>query len=86
MRDPRMIRQTIQGILALGLIVAPTALAVPFDWRALVVALLGGGLAVLTNPRLVAGLAPVMPRAGSAILPGQDVPGPAVQIPPVPKV
>jgi hypothetical protein len=69
MQDPRKIRQTAQTLLALAMIVAPTALAVPFDWRALVVATLGGIMAVLTNPRLVAGLAPIMPDAGSSAVP-----------------
>jgi hypothetical protein len=35
----------------------------------LVVATLGGIMAVLTNPRLVAGLAPIMPEAGSSAVP-----------------
>jgi len=69
MYDPRKIRQTFQTILALAMIVAPVALAQPFDWRALVVATLGGIMAVVTNPRLVAGLANAMPISGSAILP-----------------
>ena len=70
MQDPRKIRQTAQTLLALAMIVAPVALAVPFDWRALVVATLGGIMAILTNPRLVAGLGSQMPEAGSsAVLP-----------------
>jgi hypothetical protein len=66
MQDPRKIRQTLQTLLALAMIVSPVALAVPFDWRALVVATLGGIMAILTNPRLVTGLAGVMPDAGSS--------------------
>ena len=72
MQDTRKIRQTFQTILALAMIVAPVALAQPFDWRALVVATLGGIMAVLTNPRLVVGLSSAMPLAGSAILPPSD--------------
>ena len=66
MKDPRKIRQTMQTILALAMIVSPVALAIPFDWRALVVATLGGIMAILTNPRLVAGLGSAMPAAGSS--------------------
>jgi hypothetical protein len=52
------------------MIIAPIAMAVPFDWRALVVATLGGIMTLLTNPRLVPGLSYAMPAAGSsAVLP-----------------
>jgi hypothetical protein len=72
MQDPRKIRQTIQTIVALAMIVSPVALAQPFDWRALVTATLGGIMAILTNPRLVAGLSGAMPLSGSAILPSSE--------------
>lgn len=64
--DPRQYRQTAQVILSFLMIIAPVAIAKPFDWRALLSAALGGLLAVLTNPRLVTGLQSAMPDAGSA--------------------
>jgi hypothetical protein len=48
------------------MIVLPVALAVPFDWRALVSATLGGIMTLLTNPRLVPGVRVAMPDAGSS--------------------
>ena len=70
MNDPRKFRQTIQTLVALAMIVSPVALAKPFDWRALVSAIIGGVVAILTNPRLVAVLDNAMPAAGSsAVLP-----------------
>jgi hypothetical protein len=76
MQDPRKIRQAIQTIVGLAMIVSPVALAIPFDWRALVVAALGGIMTLLTNPRLVPGLASAMPASGSSSVP------PAVSAPP----
>jgi hypothetical protein len=70
MMDPRKIRQAAQTVVGFGMIVAPVAMAVPFDWRALVTCTLGGVMTLLTNPRLVPGLSSAMPAAGSsAVLP-----------------
>jgi hypothetical protein len=66
MQDSRQIRQAIQTIVGLAMIVLPVALAVPFDWRALVTSALGGIMTLLTNPRLVPGLSGVMPTSGSS--------------------
>jgi hypothetical protein len=70
MKDPRIIRQTMQAIAAYLVAAAPIALATPFDWRALVGALIAVTVALLTNPRLVFGVEGAMPAAGSsAVLP-----------------
>lgn len=71
MQDPRVTRQTIQAYLAILLAAAaPSLLATPFDWRVLVGSLVATITALLTNPRLVAGVAARMPAAGSsAVLP-----------------
>jgi hypothetical protein len=69
MKDPRQIRQALQTIIGLAMIVLPVALASPFDWRAVVSATLGGIMTLLTNPRLVPGLASAMPDSGSSVAP-----------------
>ena len=75
MKDPRKIRQTIQAYAAVLLAAAaPSLLATPFDWRVLVASLLATIGALLTNPRLVAGVSSHMPEAGSsAVLPVQTL-------------
>jgi hypothetical protein len=69
MNDTRQIRQAAQTVIGLAMVVLPVALAKPFDWRALVTAILGGIMTLLTNPRLVPGLAGVMPVAGGSTAP-----------------
>ena len=70
MKDPRKIRQAMQAIAAYLVGLTASALAVPFDWRALVAAFVAVTVALLTNPRLVPGLEAAMPEAGSsAVLP-----------------
>ena len=70
MKDPRIVRQTMQAIAALLLAASPAIIAQPFDWRVLVAAEIAASVALLTNPRLVAGLESAMPSAGSsAVLP-----------------
>jgi hypothetical protein len=72
MKDPRKIRQTIQAIVSVALIVIPWVLPVIEAYPKLkaLSSALGVLLALLTNPRLVAVLNAVMPDAGSsAVLP-----------------
>jgi hypothetical protein len=65
--DPRVTRQTTQAIAALLLAaVGPAIIAKPFDWRVLVGSLIATLVALLTNPRLVAGVENVMPAKGSS--------------------
>jgi hypothetical protein len=68
MTDSRPIRQTIQAILGLAVACLPTIVATPFDWRALLTALVGGAVLLVTNPRLVTGLRKGMPIAGSSMV------------------
>ena len=70
MKDPRIIRQTMQAVAAYIVAAMPAILAQTFDWRVLAAALAATTVAMLTNPRLVAGLSGAMPDAGSsAVLP-----------------
>jgi hypothetical protein len=66
MIDPRKYRQTGQAIAAYLVGGSAALLAKPFDWRALVAAMIAVTVALLTNPRLVGGLDNAMPAAGSS--------------------
>lgn len=73
MSDPRVLRQTLQPLAALIAIEVPILLAVPFNWRAAVLGFAGWVVALITNPRLVAGVKDVMPAGGSSAVPPAEV-------------